>query len=223
MCLRMKPRRAKAKAKKGQPKKQTVWARIVRALRRLLGFPSPLGKRIRRLPWWADILTVITVAFSVAVSLYEARVSLVPVVEPDSVISSSWLDLPITVRNRSDLWDLKDVRFYCDMSEQQFESIGIPKEWGAYKFYRVRGLVEWVIQQPPTTIPPGNTTSFPCNIATNSTIQIDGIPLTMRLIHLSIRTEYSINLGLFRWHREAKSQTFTWQQLPGGGWQWLPG
>jgi hypothetical protein len=132
------------------------------------------------------------------------------------------VDLPITVRNPGDFFELKDVQFFCDMTEQQFESTSETKKWLPYNYYRVKGLVEWPIRQPAVTIPPGDTTSFPCNIAANSTLTGDGVPLPMRLIHLSIKTEYSINLGMFRWQRQAKSQAFHWKQVS-GGWQWLPG
>lgn len=194
-------------------------ARIKKALQQLLRFLSLLTKPIRRLPWWADVLTI--VAFGIF--LYQVRVSLVPAVQPDTGISSSWLDLPITVRNPGEFFDFKDVQFFCDMTEQQFESNSESKKvFNNYNYYRIKGLIEWPIRQPPVTIPPGNTTSFPCNIAANSVLKFDDVPLQMRLIHLSIKTEYSINLGAFRWHRQAKSQTFTWKQVS-GGWQWLPG
>ena len=108
------------------------------------------------------------------------------------------------------------------MTEQQFESTSETKKFFNYDYYKAEGLVEWPIRQPPLTILPGDTASFPCNIAANAVLKFGGVPLPMKLIHLSIKTEYSVNLGLFRWHRQAKSQTFTWEQVS-GGWQWLPG
>ena len=160
------------------------------------------------------------VAFGIV--LYQVPLSLVPVVQPDIAISSSWLDLPITVRNPGNFFDLKDVQFFCDMTEQQFDSTTETKKIFKYDYYRAKGLVEWPIRQSPLTIPPGNTTSFPCNIAANSALKLDGKPLPMKLIRLSVKTQYNIDFGLFRWHRQAKSQTFTWEQVS-GGWQWLPG
>jgi hypothetical protein len=215
--MRTSTRQARARGQK-PPKKQPVRVRITNALQQLLRFLSLLTKLIRRLPWWADVLTV--VAF--CIFLYQVRVSLVPVVQPDTAISSSWLDLPVTVRNPGEFFDFKDVQFFCDMTEQQFESTSETQKWGAYNYYRLKGLVEWPIRQPPLTIQPGNTASFPCNIAANSSLMFDGVPLPMKLIHLSIKTKYSVSLGLFRWHLEGTSQTFTWKQVS-GGWQWLPG
>ncbi len=209
--------RVKARKRKS-PKKQSSPVRGERALQRVSLFLSLLARPIRRLPWWADILTV--AAFGIF--LYQVRVSLVPIVQPDAAISSSWLDLPITVRNSGDFFDFKDVQFFCDMTEQQFESTGETRKFLPYDYYRAKGLVEWPIRQSPIIISPGNTTSFPCNMAANSVMTFDGVSLPMRLIHLSIKTEYSIDLGLFRWHRQVKSQTFTWKQVS-GGWQWLPG
>ena len=130
--------------------------------------------------------------------LYQVLVSLVPAVQPDTAISLSWLDLPVTVRNPGDFFDLKDVQFFCDMTEQQFDSNSESKKFLSYNYYRAKGLVEWPIRQPPITIPPGNTVSFPCNIAANTSLNFDGVPLPMRLIRLSIKTEYDVNLGLFR-------------------------
>ena len=204
-------------------------ARIKKALQQLLRFLSLLTKPIRRLPWWANVLTL--VAFGIF--LYQVLVSLVPAVQPDTAISSSWLDLPITVRNPGGFFDFKDVQFFCDMTEQQFDATSDSKKIFSYNYYRVKGLVEWPIKQPPLSIPPGDTVSFPCNIAANSHLNLDARdpatgalvfskPMPMKLIRLSVKTQYSVGVGLFRWHRQAKSQTFTWQQVS-GGWQWLPG
>jgi len=209
---------AQAKGRRKLPKRQSAQVRIKKALQRLLRFLSLLTKPIRRLPWWADVLTV--VAFGIF--LYQARVSLVPVVEPDTAISSAWLDLPITVGNPGNFFDFKDTQFFCDMTEQQFDSTGETKKFLSYNYYKAEGLVEWPIRQPPLTIPPGNTASFPCNLAANTALKFNGVPLPLKLIRLSIKTQYSVDFGLFRWHRQAKSQTFTWQQVS-GGWQWLPG
>jgi hypothetical protein len=214
--MRSSARRARAKRRPKPHKQKSGRARIKKAFQQLMRFLRLLATPVRRLPWWADVLTVI--AFGIF--LYQVRVSLVPAVQPDTAISSSWLDLPITVRNPGEFFDFKDVQFFWDMTEQQFEG---GKETGLpYDYYRVKGLVEWPLRQPPLILAPGNTTSFPCNIAADSALKFAGVPLPMRLIHLSIKIEYSINLGVFRWHRQTKSQTFTWKQVS-GGWQWLPG
>ena len=108
------------------------------------------------------------------------------------------------------------------MTEQQFDSTSETKKNFKYDYYKETGLIEWPIRQSPITIPLGNTASFPCNIAANNALKLNDTPLRMKLIRLSIKTQYSIDFRLFRWHRQAKSQTFTWEQVS-GGWQWLPG
>src|SRR6266496_3606047 len=172
----------------------------------------------RIMRWWADVITVLVFLWG----FYQARNALVPVIQPDSSISSSWLDLPITVRNPGNFFDFKDVQFFCDMTEQQFDSTSETRKVFRYEYYKEEGLIEWPIRQPALILPPGDTASFPCNIAANNALKFNGVPLPMKLIRLSITTQYSIDFRLFRWHRQAKSQMFTWQQVS-GGWQWLPG
>ena len=123
-----------------------------------------------------------------------------------------------SVKNPGDFFDFKDTQFFCDMTEQQFESTNETKKVLSYDYYKAEGLVEWPIRQPPIIIPPGETASFPCNIAANFALRFNGVPLPVKLIHLSIKTQYSVDLRLLRWHRHAKSQTFTWKQVS-GGWQ----
>src|SRR6266849_2889786 len=151
MLLKPNAQRAKGRGRRKPPKQQSLRVRIKKALRRLLRFLTLLATPIRRLPWWADVLTV--VAFGIF--LYQVRVSLVPVVQPDTAISLSWHDLPITIRNSSEFFDFKDAQFFCDMTEQQFESTSETKKWLPYNYYRAKGLVEWPIRQPPLTIPAG--------------------------------------------------------------------
>jgi hypothetical protein len=208
--VRGKKRKRVAKKQSSRPRSRVVLQWLSRSA-------IAAKKRVASLPWWANVLTVATVV----VALY-LHVSVVPTVQPDTAISPSWMDLPITVSNSGTFFDLKDVQFFCDMTEQQFESTGETKKWLKYDYYKTTGLIEWPIRQSPLTIPPGNTASFPCNIAANAVMKFNGVPLPMKLIHLSIKTEYNVNLGLLRWHRQAKSQTFTWEQVS-GGWQWLPG
>jgi hypothetical protein len=154
------------------------------------------------------------------VFVYEVHHSLAPLIEPDAAISSSRIDLPLTAKNPGEFFNLNDVQFFCDLREQRFErdksqTVGMP-------FYRIIGIVEWPLHQPGLTITPGERISFPCNITENSIMKLDGVQAQTIRIGLSIRTIYSINLGLFRWHREAKSQVFTWKNVS-DGWQWLPG
>lgn len=204
--------------RKRAAKKQASRSRSKTVLQWLSRSAIAAKKRVASLPWWADALTVATVVFAVYLHIF-----VVPTVQPDAAISSSWLDLPITVRNPGGFFDLKDVQFFCDMTEQQFEASPESRKYFAdYKSYRLIGLVEWPILQPPLTIAPGNTASFPCNTASNSSVAFDKVPLPMRLIRLTIKTDYAVDFRLFRWHRQAISQTFTWQQVS-GGWQWLPG
>ncbi|HMH05778.1 MAG TPA: hypothetical protein VK579_03765, partial [Terriglobales bacterium] len=49
-----------------------------------------------------------------------------------------------------------------------------------------------------------------------------GEQLPFALIHMRIKTTFTINLGLFHWHRESKSHIFTWREVS-GGFQWLEG
>jgi hypothetical protein len=211
-------RAKRPRGRKRPPKAQSSRSRAIRVLRLIWQSLAKWAESFRSLPWWADVLGVTVILWG----FYQARISLIPVVEPDAAISSSWLDLPITIRNPGDVFDFKNVQFFCDMTEQQFEGNRESKKFFNYNYYRIKGLVEWPIRQPPLTISAGNTSSFPCNIAANSVLKFDDVPLPMRLIHLSIKTKYNINLGLFQWPREAQSQTFTWKQVS-GGWQWLPG
>lgn len=187
--------------------------------------PQIKGTFLQRLrdvhvPWWGSFLGILT--FFVAIPGWYLSWRVVPAVQPDNAISASWLDLPITVRNPSEVFDLRDVQFFCDMTEQQFNATAESKKFLDYNYYRAKGLVEWPIRQPPLTLSPGNAISFPCNIAANTNMTFDGAPLPLLLIRLSIKSQYSVDLKLFRWHRQSMSQTFTWQKVP-GGWQWLPG
>lgn len=197
---------------------QSVQATVKRVLRQIVELLRLASTPIRKLPWWADVLSV--VAFGLF--LYQVGASLVPEVQPDPMISSSSYDLPITVKNPGAFLFIKDAEFFCDMTQQDFSVPEQLKNASPFNYYRLRGLVEWKIQQPPLNIAPGVTTSFPCSIAARSKLNMDGVSLTLKQIHLSIRTRYTINLRLFQWHRESKSQTFTWGQVS-GGWQWLPG
>jgi hypothetical protein len=143
----------------------------------------------------------------VAVGLYQARVSVVPVIQPDTAISSSSSDLPITARNPGDFFPFEDVKFFCAMKMQEWK--GDENVAPGFQYYRATGLIEWTVPQPPTPIAPGNTVTFPCDIAKNSVLRLGGAEAPLMLIQMSIRTTYSINLRLFQWRREVKSQTFT--------------
>ena len=222
-------RRAKTGATRKASKVQALRLKAQKLLRQLRQWLTRVYKWIRRVPLGVDVVTVLLLAWGV----YQYRVALVPAVQPDAAISSSSLDLPITVRNPGDFFNFKDVQFFCDMTEQRFDSNGDSRKFFSYDYYKVEGLVEWPIRQPPLSIPPGDAVSFPCNIAANSHLNLNGRdpatgslvfsePMPMKLIRLSIKTQYSVDFRFFRWRRQAKSQTFTWQQVS-GGWQWLPG
>jgi hypothetical protein len=206
----------KGKGRKQAATKQSSRSQSRKVLRRILSIVTTAKRAVLSLPWWADVLGVLLFA----VFVYQVHRSLVPVIEPDIAVSSSSQDLPMTAKNPGDFFKFYDVQFFCDLTEQRFERdpaqrIGMP-------YFRIIGFVEWPLRQPGITLSPGEITSFPCNIAQNSTAKLDGVQAQTIRVVLSIRTTYSINLGLFRWHREAKSQMFTWKKVS-DGYQWLPG
>jgi len=87
------------------------------------------------------LVVVVFVVGLIVTIIVACRITLVPEIHPDAEISSSWLDLPITVKNPSNLFDFKDVRFSCDMTEQEFESNDETKKLMSQDYYRVRGVV----------------------------------------------------------------------------------
>ena len=203
------------KGRARKTKKRTAPPRRTEVVRWIANAATKVKTTVVSLPWWADVLSVVLFF----VFLYQIQYSLVPVIQPDSAISSSWTDLPVTARNSGEFFDFRDAEFFCRVTEQRFEG---DKAKTGYTAYRIKGLVEWRLTNPPQTIHAGDTVSFPCNIAQNSVLTLDGEQKPTTLIHMSIRTVYSVNLGLFRWHRESQSQVFTWTKVS-GGYQWLPG
>jgi hypothetical protein len=158
------------------------------------------------------VLTVTVILWGV----YQYRRALVPVIRPDAVISSSWVDLPITARNAGDIFDLREARFFCDVKNVTFKGAGTTA-------FRMVGDAEYMVPRPPITIEPGVSATFPCDVSSNVTAKYEnGVQMPVALIHMRIRTTYAINLGLFDWHRESKSQLFTWREVS-GGYQWLEG
>ena len=150
--------------------------------------------------------------------LYEARNALIPVIRPDQAISSSWADLPITARNSGDVLAMHDAQFFCEATNITWKAEG-------QLAFRAVGPMTFMVSRPAVTIAPGTTVTFPCDLSNNATakdITINGPPLPIALVHVRIKTTYFINLGLFRWHRKAESQVFTWRQVS-GGFQWLEG
>jgi hypothetical protein len=184
---------------------QQVWRQLAR-----------LTKAIRRIPLGIDLVTVILIAWAI----YQYRVVLIPVIQPDSAISSSWADLPITARNPGDLFTLRRAKFFCEITNVSWK--GDENKGLKYKGYRIVGIAEYTVPDPPKTIAPGLTVTFPCDVSRNVILRLDGAQMPVALIHMSIKTTYDINLGLIQWHREAKSQLFTWREVS-GGFQWLPG
>jgi hypothetical protein len=170
------------------------------------------AKTIRSLPWWADLITVLLFA----AGIYQTRVALIPVIQPDAAISSSWADLPVTATNSGNFFDMNDAQFFCKVTNVSWKGLGTT-------IFRVVGDAEWTVPRPPITIRPSTTVTFPCDISKNVTAKYDnGSQMPVALIHMRIRTTYKINLGLFYWHRQAVSQVFTWREVS-GGFQWLSG
>lgn len=126
----------------------------------------------------------------------------------------------MTAKNAGDIFDLGGVQFSCNVTRIDNEG-GKDKGLG-YAYYKTTGIIEWPLPQPSITIPPGNTSAFACDISQKFTARLDGLVTPITLIQMRIRTTYSVNLGIFRWHRTAESQIFTWKPVP-GGYQWLPG
>lgn len=201
---------AKPKGKRKAPKAQSLRRRAKKALTQSLAV-------VRRLPWWADVLTVVLFVCGI----YESRHALVPEIRPDAAISSSWADLPITVRNSGELFNLSDAQFFCEVTNitWKVESAGPP---GTLTAFRAVGILEYKVPQK-RTIAPGTAVTFSCDISSSLTARYpNGTQWPVALIHMTIKTKYNINLRLLHWHRESTSQLFTWREVS-GGFQWLEG
>ena len=173
-------------------------------------FLKSIGRVIRRIPWGINVLTVLLVLFGI----YQARVTLIPVVQPDSAITPSWEDLPIMVSNTSDLFDFKDAQFVCFVRDIRWKDVP-PSPFPQPPFLLIR--------RPPETIMRGRSITTACSISKNArTTNGKGEAVPLAWVRLRIITSYRINFGLFSWHRIATSQEFTWREVP-GGFQWLPG
>jgi hypothetical protein len=168
---------------------------------------AALSKTVH-LPWWADVLTVLAFVFL----LYEIAYALVPVVRPDQALSPSWEDLPITATNDGKFVAMRDMLFFCDVTNITWNTEGVPTKM---RRLRAVGAIYVAVQRPPVTVAPGDTTTFPCDIAT--AVTANGYPsgprLPVVLIHMRVRVNYAINLGLFIWHRSSQSQLFTWRRV----------
>jgi hypothetical protein len=174
------------------------------------------GRVIRLLPSWANLLTIALAAWAV----YQARVVMVPSIQPDSAISSSSADLPISASNTGAIFDMTNVHFFCDVTNVTWKAIGTTPPW---KAFRAVGKAEFTVPGPPREMQPGFASTFPCNVASDIVVSDpNGTRLPVALIHMSIRTTYTIKLGWFHWRRQAESQVFSWQAVS-GGFQWLAG
>jgi hypothetical protein len=168
------------------------------------------------MPWWADVLTFGTTAWA----CYEAFYALVPHVQPDQAITPSWQELPLTATNRSELFNLRDVQFFCVISNVtwKYPTAGAIRLVGRAE----HPAAKWVM------IGAQETVSFSCDISRDwkATFRIKGtsfkLPLQIALIKLRIKTAYRVNILGMPWRRTTLSPEFTWRALP-GGYQWLEG
>jgi len=210
-------RRAKREGERKISKWQFLRLRAMKALQVLWRFLTQSAKAVRRIPLGIDVVTVVLILWGI----YEYRVALIPVIQPDSAISSSWADLPITARNSGNVFDLQNAQFFCAVTNVSWKG---DENRVPYDAYRVRGIIEYPVPRPPITISAGTTVTFPCDTskAVFAYYMNNGEHLPTALIHMKIRTTYSIDFGFFTWHRQALSQMFTWRQVS-GGYQWLAG
>lgn len=201
--------RERAKSHWQEPTPQHAIQKAAQALRKGI-------RLVRSLPWWADILTVLSAVYLV----YQAFYAMVPEIRPDDVLSSSWTDLPFTAKNGGGIFAMEDTQFFCEVENVTWNG-------GGTTMLRVVGKLIHPVAQGPREIPTNATITFPCDVAAN--FQAFGVkadtsktPLPILLIHMRIRTTYKIDLGLLDWNREAISPIFTWRAVS-GGYQWLEG
>lgn len=180
-------------------------------------FLKRASKAVWSLPWWADVLTIMTAA----AALYEILYATVPVIQPDEAISSSWADLPITATDTSEIFGLHDAAFRCAVTDLTFQGIdGSPIPLHTSTVHTVPGS--------PVTIEPRQTITFPCDFSKNTLVweSVPGQTAKKRLpvawANVRIKTAYSVKIGPFVWHRHTTSQQFTWRAVS-GGYQWLEG
>jgi hypothetical protein len=168
-------------------------------------------KRIQDHPIWSAI-GIFASAIAVTGTIYDALRG--PEIRPDAAVSSSWADLPITVRDASILFDLRDAQFFCDVTDVTWRGAGTTA-------YRIVGRGEYVVPRPPITIEPGAASTFPCDISKHMTAKYNfGSQLPIALIQMRIRVSYKTRA--WPWVRSALSQQFTWRAVS-GGYQWLEG
>jgi hypothetical protein len=217
--LTRQQRRALARRQKERPPQRP--SKLRRAAQLVVRAATFSLSRLKRLPWWADVLGVLAAAYLGYQILYE----LVPEIVPDAAISPSWNDLPLKAKNRSLFFDMGDVRVFCVLQNITFK--------GPEAALRLRSPgVEKPLADVATTIPATETITFPCDMSKDFKSGFikdyrggpidttDSMPVA--LIKLKIRIAYSINCLLFRWRRNATSQSFTWRAVS-GGYQWLEG
>jgi hypothetical protein len=209
--------KSEARSRPRTAKPQHKGRRIPKALMPLVKLAKLMGIKIRSLPWGISVGTVVALLFGI---YYQITVALVPMIHPDAAIASSWEDLPITATNRGRFFNLRDARFFCEVTNVTWHAEG--------KENLVRAITKdplvFVVDRPPAVIYTGETVTFPCDLSTNAVAQnrYTGKQLPIVLIHMRIRTEYVVNLGILGWKRSSRSQSFTWRQVS-GGFQWLEG
>jgi hypothetical protein len=191
-------------------KKLKSKSKIKIAIKVIMKLAKTLLMPLRKLPWWVNVSGLVTIG--IALSQFWC-VELVPDIEPDSEISSSWADLPMKAINRNWIFDMHNVSVF-----EQIENVTYD---GKNHHYRVIGNLERQIYKTKSEIPVGETITIPCEVFKD--IKMHDPDNNMKympieLIRLHIRIDYSV-LGL---HRETTSQSFTWRTVS-GGYQWLPG
>jgi hypothetical protein len=192
-----------AKPKEKVPQQKSIFLHAIKSTKRFL----------KHLPIWADIFGVIAFFYLGYQVMYE----LVPEIEPDAAISTSYDDLPITAKDRSPFFDIQNVKVFIHLENVTWK--------GEKHHYRIIGELERQIYKAASIIPATETITFPCEVAT----QIRGHDpdnnnerMPVELIRLHIRINYVINILGINWYRQKTSQSFTWRNVS-GGYQWLKG
>jgi hypothetical protein len=212
--LTRQQKRALARKKATRPQSES---RLRRASRLALKIPTFLVGLARKLPLWADILGVLTALYVIYGIFYE----LVPEIQPDPAISSSWVDLPLKAKNRSLFFDMHDVQIICVVNDFAWKGRGTDEIRGNFV-----GGAGPRVTDAAQTIAATQTITFPCEISEHvKGYRLDGDQRTLMplaLIRLSIQIDYSIRLWRWFWPRRTTSQSFTWRAVS-GGYQWLEG
>jgi len=200
-----------------------IWRR--RSLRRLRGRIASLWSRTsiglgyarRSL---AFLVSAIGIAASALAIYYEYRQS-EPSIDPDSGISDQYLDLPITISNKGNIFREINLRMRCEIHEVAWVLPG-----GQF----IRNKEKWVAPASynAPSLDPGNSISLNCRNADKWGMTIksmpSGIPTKWYPSYILVKVviEYRTDVGPLHIERSVVSQFFTWKLGP-KGYSWLKG